>query len=44
MTGTPSPDDTRRGVLVEAATIGLTTGAYGISFGALSVTAGVSVW
>jgi len=44
VTGTPSPDDTRRGVLVEAATIGLTTGAYGISFGALSVTAGLSVW
>ena len=44
MTGTPSPDDTRRGVLVEAVTIGLTTGAYGISFGALSVTSGLSVW
>ncbi len=31
-------------MLVEAATIGLTTGAYGISFGALSVTSGLSVW
>jgi len=39
-----SPDDTPRGVVVEAATIGLTTGAYGVSFGALSVTSGLSVW
>jgi len=31
-------------VLIEAATIGLTTGAYGVSFGALSVTSGLSVW
>lgn len=44
MSGTPSADDSRRGVLVEAVTIGLTTGAYGISFGALSVTSGLSVW
>lgn len=29
---------------MEAVTIGLTTGAYGISFGALSVTSGLSVW
>ncbi len=39
-----TPDDTRTGVLVEAATIGLTTGAYGVSFGALSVTSGLDVW
>lgn len=38
------PDDTRSGVLVEAATIGLTTGAYGVSFGALAITSGLSVW
>lgn len=44
MSGTPTPDDTRRGVLIEAATVGLTTGAYGVSFGALSVTSGLSVW
>ena len=44
MSGTATPDDTRRGVLIEAATIGVTTGAYGISFGALSVTSGLSVW
>jgi predicted branched-subunit amino acid permease len=39
-----SPDDTRRGVIVEALIIGLTTGAYGVSFGALSITSGLSVW
>ncbi|MCU0277269.1 MAG: AzlC family ABC transporter permease [Candidatus Nanopelagicales bacterium] len=39
-----SPDDTARGVIVEALTIGLTTGAYGVSFGALSVTSGLDVW
>jgi len=44
VSGTVNPDDTRRGVLIEAATIGLTTGAYGVSFGALSVTSGLSVW
>jgi len=44
VSGTATPDDTRRGVLIEAATIGVTTGAYGISFGALSVTSGLSVW
>lgn len=38
------PDDTPRGVVVEALTIGATTGAYGISFGALSITSGLSVW
>lgn len=37
-------DDTPRGVVIEAATIGLTTGAYAVSFGALSVTSGLSVW
>lgn len=44
MSGTETPDDTPRGVVIEAATIGLTTGAYGISFGALSVTSGLTVW
>lgn len=44
MPGTEQPDDTRNGVLIEAATIGLTTGAYGVSFGALSVTSGLSLW
>lgn len=41
---TPGGDDTRNGVLIEALTIGLTTGAYGISFGALAVTAGLTLW
>lgn len=44
MSGTAQTDDTRRGVLIEAATIGFTTGAYGVSFGALSVTSGLSLW
>ncbi|HPE12882.1 MAG: AzlC family ABC transporter permease [Candidatus Nanopelagicales bacterium] len=44
MTASQSPDDTRRGVVVEAVTIGATTGAYGVSFGALSITSGLSVW
>ncbi len=39
-----SADDTARGVVIEAITIGATTGAYGVSFGALSVTSGLSVW
>lgn len=39
-----SLDDTPRGVVIEAVTIGLTTGAYGVSFGALSVTSGLSLW
>lgn len=38
------PDDTRTGVIVEAATIGVTTGAYGVSFGALAVTSGLNIW
>lgn len=37
-------DDTRPGVVTEALTIGLTTGAYGVSFGALSVASGLSLW
>ncbi len=49
MTGTgpaegSGADDTRNGVVIEAATIGLTTGAYGVSFGALSVSAGLDLW
>lgn len=44
MSGTEPPDDTRSGVLLEAAAIALTTGAYGVSFGALSITSGLSLW
>ncbi len=39
-----SADDTARGVVIEAITIGATTGAYAVSFGALSVTSGLTVW
>ena len=34
----------RREVLRQSASVGVATGAYGISFGALSVTAGLSLW
>lgn len=44
MSGTETPDDTRGGILVEAVTVGLTTGAYGISYGALAITSGLSLW
>jgi predicted branched-subunit amino acid permease len=36
-------DPARRAVLRQAASVGIATGAYGISFGALSVAAGLSV-
>lgn len=42
--GLATPDDTPRGVILEALAIGLTTGAYGVSFGALAVTSGLDVW
>jgi predicted branched-subunit amino acid permease len=38
-----APRDTQREVLVDAVSIGLAVGAYGLSFGALSITAGLSV-
>lgn len=44
MSGPQSPDDTRNGVLLEAGAIALTTGAYGVSFGALSITSGLTLW
>jgi predicted branched-subunit amino acid permease len=34
----------RRGVVRQSLSVGIATGAYGISFGALSVTAGLDVW
>jgi len=34
----------RRRILVDAASIGLAVGTYGLSFGALAVTSGFSVW
>lgn len=39
-----SGDGARAAVLRQAASIGLATGAYGISFGALAVAAGLTVW
>jgi predicted branched-subunit amino acid permease len=41
---TTPADDTRPGVVTEALAIGLTTGAYGVSFGALSAASGLSLW
>ncbi len=42
--GVESTDDTPRGVVIEAITIGVTTGAYAIPFGALAVTSGLNLW
>lgn len=39
-----SVDDTTGGVIADSVAIGLTTGAYAVSFGALAVTSGLSVW
>lgn len=38
------PPSTRRGIIRDAIGIGAATGAYAISFGAISVAAGLSVW
>lgn len=37
-------DDTPRGIVAEALVIGLATGAYGLSFGALAITSGLTIW
>jgi predicted branched-subunit amino acid permease len=37
-------DQRRRQVIRQCLSVGIATGAYGISFGALSVTAGLSLW
>lgn len=44
MPGTERSDDTPGGIVTEAVVIGLATGAYGISFGALAITSGLSIW
>ena len=48
MTGAALPDDgwraERKVVVREALSVGVATGAYGISFGALAVAAGLDVW
>jgi predicted branched-subunit amino acid permease len=41
---TPLDPDARRSVVRQSLSVGIATGAYGISFGALAVTAGLSVW
>ncbi len=38
-----SPDE-RRGILRDSLGVGLATGAYGVSFGAVSVASGLDVW
>ncbi|HEY5248879.1 MAG TPA: AzlC family ABC transporter permease [Dermatophilaceae bacterium] len=38
------PDQRRREVLRQCLSVGVATGAYGISFGALSVAAGLNLW
>ncbi len=38
------PDERRREVRRQALSVGAATGAYGISFGALSVASGLDVW
>ncbi|HET8601371.1 MAG TPA: AzlC family ABC transporter permease [Segeticoccus sp.] len=40
----PEPVDRRRLVIRQALSVGVATGAYGVSFGALSVAAGLSLW
>lgn len=44
MTADVLPADERRLVIREALSVGVATGAYGISFGALGVAAGLDVW
>jgi predicted branched-subunit amino acid permease len=44
MTQAALAPEVRRVVVREALSVGLATGAYGISFGALSVSAGLDVW
>jgi len=39
----PTPAE-RRGIIRDALAVGIATGAYGISFGAVSVTSGLDVW
>ncbi|MDN5768062.1 MAG: AzlC family ABC transporter permease [Humibacillus sp.] len=41
---TPLEPNTRRRVLRQGLSVGVATGAYGISFGALAVAAGLDVW
>jgi predicted branched-subunit amino acid permease len=40
----PGPDPSRRAIVRDGLAVGVATGAYGISFGAISVTSGLDVW
>ena len=44
MTETPLPESERRAIIRDSLGVGVATGAYGVSFGAVSVAAGLSVW
>ncbi len=44
MTAAALPDERRREVVRQSWSVGVATGAYGISFGALAVAAGLDVW
>lgn len=44
MTEAPLPDSERRGIIRDSLGVGIATGAYGVSFGAVSVAAGLTVW
>ncbi len=44
MTDAPLPATERRGIIRDSLGVGVATGAYGVSFGAVSVAAGLSVW
>ena len=44
MTETPLPEAERRAIIRDSLGVGIATGAYGVSFGAVSVAAGLSVW
>lgn len=44
MTDAPLPSPERRGIIRDSLGVGIATGAYGVSFGAVSVAAGLSVW
>lgn len=44
MTHEPLAESERRGIIRDGLGVGIATGAYGISFGAVSVAAGLTVW
>ena len=44
MTEAPLPRPERRAIIRDSLGVGVATGAYGVSFGAVSVAAGLSVW